>query len=235
MTEAEKNALEETCRIKSKEQSGAAFRIDRLTWETDAQITGREAFPCVTLRQVGFSREPDRALLDDGWEYEGYDRYMDYSNYSKTVDIRSLKAAITVEFTKLTDDRDRETFGFHERSMRGAYRYPLPADLKDVITRCVQRSGDMTEPLRNLLKQRFEKTLLEDEYRALARLKDEHLQALLSAIDGSLSAEEQQSAFVEASRRVERENPAVDNIYGSRSHVVVNRSFALAREKAGLS
>ena len=234
MTEAERKALEDACKNKSKEQFIVEFRIDRLDWECEAQITDRETFPYVTLRHVGFSKEPDRALLNDGWEYDGYDHYMDYSNYSKTVDIRSLKAAIVVEFTKLTDDRDRETFGFRERSMRGTYRYPIPEDLKDVITRCVHRSGDMTEPLRNLLKQRFGKTLPEDEYRALVRLKDEHLQALLGAIDSSLSEEEQKSAFAEASHRAERDNPAVDNIYESRSHVVEHRNFELAYDKAGI-
>ena len=210
-------------------------RIDDISWQTDAQIVDScMGFPNVTLRHLEFSREPERQLIDDGWVYEGYDRYMDYSNYHKTVSIRSLRGAIVVEFTKLTDYRDKMKFGFTEAFMRGAYRYPVPADLKDQILRSVHSSGYLSEQLAGELKHRVEWRLIEDEFRALARLKEDHLRALLRAIDKQLSPEEQKTAFAEASREVENRNPAYCNIWGSRSHVVIHKNFDLAYAEAGI-
>jgi hypothetical protein len=85
-----------------------------------------------------------------------------------------------------------------------------------------------------MLRRRFEKSLLEDEFLALVQLKKDHLQALFDAINKSLSEDEQKSAFAEAGNRVEILNPAADNYFDSRSYVVTHKNFDLAYEKAGI-
>ena len=125
------------------------FRIDSVKWQTDAEISGKSSFPYVTLRSVDFSRKPNPALLADGWKYDGYDHYMDYSNYHKDVDIGTLKAEIVFEFTKRTDERDARAFGFQEPFLRGTYRCPVPPDLKEVAARAVHMYGGLPDLLKS--------------------------------------------------------------------------------------
>lgn len=212
------------------------FRIDNVRWSSDVQIyAGRSnGYPYVTLRHVEFSKNPDRALLEKGWTYGGYDHYMDYSDYYKTVDIRDLAGEIVVEFTKLTDDRDRIEFGFTDAFMRGSYRYPVPSELKERILHNFHINGQLSGQLIDELKQRFSKRLLEDEYQALLRLRDDHLRALLDAIDSKLTEKEQKTAFADAGNAAVLGNPASQNVYGSRSHVVEHKNFDIAYRKAGI-
>ncbi len=230
------NAFEQLLKYKKErqwEQSVELYRIDNIKWETNAEITSFHG-NSATIRRVAFTKEEEQALKAEGWIYDNYDQYMCYTNFHKTIDITSLKSVIVFEFTKITDERDKKEFGFKDKSMRGSYRYPVPKDMEEYITSSVRRTGEISEPLKNMLRRRFEKSLLEDEFLALVQLKKDHRQALFDAINKSLSENEQKSAFAEASNRVEMLNPAADNYFDSRSHVVTNENFDLAYEKAGI-
>lgn len=217
-------------------KEGTKFRIDDVRWSSDVQIVaGRSnGYPYVTLRHVEFSEEPDPSLLEKGWIYDGYDHYMGYSNYYKNVNIKNLAGEIVVEFTKLTDDRDRIEFGFTDAYMCGSYRYPVPAELKERILYNFHFNGQLSGQLKDELKQRFSKKLLEDEFHALVRLRDDHLRALLDAIDSRLTEKEQKQAFADAGNAVEYGNPASENLYGSRCYVVTHKNFDIAYRRAGI-
>lgn len=60
-------------------------------------------------------------------------------------------------------------------------------DMKEYINSSVRRKGEISEGLKDILKRRFEKNLLEDEFQGLLQLKNLHRQALFDAIDNSLS------------------------------------------------
>lgn len=229
-------AFEELLRYKKHyqwEQSGELYRIDNIKWENNMNITSFHG-NSATIRRVAFTKEEEQALIDDGWIYDNYDQYMCYTNFHKTIDVRSLKSLIVFKFTKITDERDKKEFGFKDKSMKGCYRYPVPKDMDEYITSSVRRTGEISEPLKNMLRRRFEKSLLEDEFLALVKLKKDHLQALFDAINSSLSVKEQKSAFAKASNSVEMLNPAYYNLFGSRSHVVTHKNFDLAYAKAGI-
>ncbi len=53
--------------------------------------------------------------------------------------------------------------------------------------------------------------------------------------DKELSMKEQKRAFADAGRIAANNNPAADNIFGSRSFVIIHRNFDIAYEKAGIS
>lgn len=68
-------------------------------------------------------------------------------------------------------------------------------------------------------------TIVDDEYDALVMLKREQEQALFSVIDRALSDKEQMKAFTKASRIAASQNPAYDDIWGSRSSVVTQQNI----------
>lgn len=226
MTEEE---LEKLNRLKS--QYAPAFQIDDIRWESnfDERSAYREGFPILTVFGCDMEKNFN---LDDGWIEDSYDHYMDYHKYHRTVDIRDAKAEIAVEFTKQTDERDKEILGFTSASMKGTYRYPVPTDLKDEITHSIYDKRKLTKGLKNELKRRFSQTLMEDEFNALLRLRDEHLQALLNAIDPKMTKKQLTEALDEASNRVDSINPATDKLYQSRSFVIKQRNFDVVYKKA---
>ena len=118
--------------------------------------------------------------------------------------------------------------------MKGSYSIPVPQDLKERLHINTHSNGTLPANLRRELLKRLEGTLLEDEYSSLVRLKKEHLNALLDAIDESLSKKEQKRAFAEAGCFVEKNNPAVDHIFGSRSYLIIHQNFDIACQRAGL-
>ncbi len=211
------------------------LQIDDVYWRSDADIIGSGGdFPYVTVRHVDFAEAPDQNLINEGWIFDGYDHYMGYCRYHRAVNVESLNGMIVVEFTKLTDERDKKEFGFTEVFMKGSCRYPVPEDLKEQIYRCVCKGRSLSALPRRELIRRFESTLIEDEFSALVRLKRDHLNALTNALDKGLSEKEQKIAFAEAGRNAEADNPAADNIFGSRSIYVINKNFDIVYEKAGL-
>lgn len=226
MTEEE---LEKLNRLKS--QYAPAFQIDDIRWESnfDERSAYREGFPILTVFGCDMEKNFN---LDDGWIEDSYDHYMDYHKYHRTVDIRDAKAEIAVEFTKQTDERDKEILGFTSASMKGTYRYPVPTDLKEEITHSIYDKRKLTKGLKNELKRRFSQTLMEDEFNALLRLRDEHLQALLNAIDPKMTKTQQKAALDKASNSVENNNPATDKLYQSRSFVINQRNFDVVYKKA---
>ena len=231
-------AFEQLLRYKQKflwEQSGELYKIDDIKWQTNANISSfGSGHSSLTIRKVAFTKEEEKALLADGWIYGNYDQYMCYTNFYKTVNIEELKSVIVFEFTKITDERDRKEFGFKNTSMSGSYQYPVPKDMKEYITSSVRRKGEISESLKDMLKRRFEKNLLEDEFRGLLQLKNLHRQALFDAINSSLSVKEQKDAFAEAGNRVVMLNPATDNYFHSRSWYIRNENFDLAYAKTGI-
>lgn len=231
-------AFEQLLKYKEKylwEQSEELYKIDDIRWQTDSSISSfGSGHSGVTIRKVAFTKEEEKALLADGWIYDNYDQYMCYTNFHKTVDIRNLKTEIVFEFTKITDERDKKVFGFEKKSMRGSYRYAIPEDMKEYINSSVRRKGEISEGLKDILKRRFEKNLLEDEFQGLLQLKNLHRQALFDAIDNSLSVKEQKDAFAEAGNRVVMLNPATDNYFHSRSWYIRDENFDLAYAKAGI-
>jgi hypothetical protein len=217
------------------EQTGVLYRIDRIAWEGAARIsrgTGN-LYPYVTIWDVSFTDHPDPKMLEDGWIFDNYDHYMGYCNYHKVINVRSIKGEIVFRFTKRTEDRDRKEFGFTDDYLTGSYHYLIPDDLKDEVARSIYR-GDLSDQLKEELRKRFEPTLIEDEFKALVRLRDEHKKALFGAIDKKLTVDEQKKAFADAGNAVEDRNPAGDNYHWSRSYLVTHKNFDLAYEKAGI-
>ena len=189
------------------------------------------------IREYRFSEHPEQEMLDDGWVYDHYDRYMGYSVYYKKVSTGSImrKAFIVFTFTKRTDKRDAETFGFEEGSyLCGSYRYPVPHDLRARIMSERDFKFRLSEELRKTLTERLAKNLIEDEFNDLRALQEAKRNALDAAFDPGLSAEDQKKAFARASNSAEVGNPAADNYADSRCHIISHNILRHAYERAGL-
>jgi len=218
------------------ETTGAPYRITSVECETNADITA--AFGnTMTIRACRFTEKPEQEMLDDGWVYDHYDHYMGYSVYHKTVPNSSImrNACIVFTFTKRTDKRDAETFGFEEgRYLLGSYRYPVPKDLRTRIV--VERNFPVriSDELRKVLTERLAKNLIEDEFEDLRSFQKELQSALSASYDPKLSDSDQQDAFAEALRRSEVGHPAVDNYEESRCYIVTHDELRRAYDKAGL-
>ena len=145
------------------------------------------------------------------------------------------KSFIVFTFTKRTDKRDAETFGFTEGSyLCGSYRYPVPHDLRARIMSERDFKFRLSEELRKTLTERLAKNLIEDEFNDLRALQEAKRNALDAAFDPRLSAEDQKKAFARASNSAEVGNPAADNYADSRCHIISHNILRHAYERAGL-
>lgn len=219
------------------EATGAPYRITSVEWESNANITasfGRT----MMLRAYRFSEQPEQNMLDDGWTYDHCDRYMGYSVYHKPVSAGSVmrNASIVFSFIKRSDKRDAETFGFEEGAyLCGSYRYPVPQELR---ARIMSERGfpvRLSDELLEILTLRLAKNLLEDEFEDLRAFQETGRKALYAAFDPKLSTQDQQQAFADASNRAGAGNPAVDNVQGSRCHIVTHNNLRRAYARAGLA
>ena len=218
------------------EATGAPYRITSVKWKSDADILSSYG-NTMMIREYRFSEHPEQEMLDDGWVYDHYDRYMGYSVYYKKVSTGSImrKAFIVFTFTKRTDKRDAETFGFTEGSyLCGSYRYPVPQDLRARIMSERDFKFRLSEELRKTLTERLAKNLIEDEFNDLRALQEAKRNALDAAFDPGLSAEDQKKAFARASNSAEVGNPAADNYADSRCHIITHNNLRHAYERAGL-
>jgi hypothetical protein len=191
----------------------------------------------MTLRECRFSEEPEQEMLDDGWTYDHYDRYMGYSVYYKHVPAGSVmrSACIAFRFMKRTDMRDAETFGFREGTyISGTYRYPVPRDLRDRIRSDRYFPVFVSKEIRETLTERLAGNLIEDEFEDLRAFREDGRKALSAAFDPKLSRDDQKDAFAKASSRAEAGHPAVDNYEGSRCHTVIHDNLHRAYDLAGL-
>ena len=145
------------------------------------------------------------------------------------------KAFIVFTFTKRTDKRDAETFGFTEGSyLCGSYRYPVPQDLRARIMSERDFKFRLSEELRKTLTERLAKNLIEDEFNDLRALQEAKRNALDAAFNPGLSAEDQKKAFARASNSAEVGSPAADNYADSRCHIITHNNLRHAYERAGL-
>ena len=218
------------------EATGAPYRITSVKWKSDADILSSYG-NTMMIREYRFSEHPEQEMLDDGWVYDHYDRYMGYSVYYKKVSTGSImrKAFIVFTFTKRTDKRDAETFGFEDGSyLIGSYRYPVPHDLRARIMSERDFKFRLSEELRKTLTERLAKNLIEDEFNDLRALQEAKRNALDAAFDPGLSAEDQKKAFARASNSAEVGNPAADNYADSRCHIITHNNLRHAYERAGL-
>ena len=218
------------------EASGAPYRITEVKWRSDADITAALG-SAMTIRACRFTEQPEQEMLDDGWIYDHYDHYMGYSVYHKTVPGSSVmrNACIVFTFTKRTDKRDADTFGFEEgRYLRGTYRYPVPKDLRMRIAAERDFPVRISDELSKILTERLAKHLLEDEFEDLRAFQKDAQSALAAACDPKLSESDQQNAFAQALRRAEAGHPAVDNYEESRCHIVTLSELRRAYDRAGL-
>ena len=218
------------------EATGAPYRITSVKWKSDANIQLSYG-NTMMIREYRFSEHPEQEMLDDGWVYDHYDRYMGYSVYYKKVSTGSImrKAFIVFTFTKRTDKRDAETFGFTEGSyLCGSYRYPVPQDLRARIMSERDFKFRLSEELRKTLTERLAKNLIEDEFNDLRALQEAKRNALDAAFNPGLSAEDQKKAFARASNSAEVGSPAADNYADSRCHIITHNNLRHAYERAGL-
>lgn len=218
------------------EATGAPYRITSVKWKSDADILSSYG-NTMMIREYRFSEHPEQEMLDDGWVYDHYDRYMGYSVYYKKVSTGGImrKAFIVFTFTKRTDKRDAETFGFEDGSyLIGSYRYPVPHDLRARIMSERDFKFRLSEELRKTLTERLAKNLIEDEFNDLRALQEAKRNALDAAFDPGLSAEDQKKAFARASNSAEVGNPAADNYADSRCHIITHNNLRHAYERAGL-
>ena len=232
-------AFRELLRYKEEfewEATGAPYRITSIQWESNANITSTFG-NTMTLREYRFSEEPEQEMLDDGWTYDHYDWYMGYSVYYKTVTTSSVmrSASIVFRFTKRTDKRDADTFGFTEgKYLCGTYHYPVPQDLRTRIRSERYFPFRFSEELRKILTERLAQNLLEDEFEDLRAFQEAGRKALLEAYDPKLSEQDQKDAYAKASNRAEEGHPAVDNYEASRCHIVIHNNLHRAYNLAGL-
>lgn len=218
------------------EATGAPYRITSVKCELNDDITVSFG-NTMTIEQCRFCEHPEQEMLDDGWIYDHYDHYMGYSVYHKTVTNSSVmrKAFIVFAFTKRTDKRDEETFGFKEGGyLRGTYRYPVPKDLR---TRIAAERGfpvSISDELCKILTERLAKNLIEDEFEDLRALQKDLQSTLHAAYDPKLPERDQQDAFAQALRRADAGHPAVDNYEDSRCYIVTHYHLRRAYDQAGL-
>lgn len=196
-------------------------------------------YPEVLITKSIPENKPSQTMLDNGWVDGGYDYYMGYYNYSKVVDIRTILDKVEVSFQKKTDERDVKEFGFSEEYLLGSYTYDIPSDMleeiaKEVHSFYIKKDTLISDELKDKIILQLASNFLEEEFQALLRLRDEHKNALFNAIDKSLSEREQRDAFAEASRIIEGNNPAFQNVLGCRSYLITHHNFDLAYEAAGI-
>lgn len=226
-------------------QTQQPFKIDSISFDYVWYMSPRDEdiYPYITVTTSAFDNKDAAERLATGWKDGGYDRYMGEYRYYKKVDIRDNLTCIYIRFTKRTEDRDRETFGFEAEYTSGGYRYPIPSELKEEIAQFVfnnktlpykQQSKDLPEDLEKSIIEKYGDSLLNDEYYALRRFKETHLQALLSTLNHDLSEKEQRTRMADASRIVERRSPAYANFMDSRSDMVAHSNFVVAYKKAGI-
>ena len=218
------------------EATGAPYRITSVKWESDANISSHFG-SVMTLREFRFSDHPEQEMLDDGWTYDHYDRYMGYSVYYKTVTAGSVmrKSFIVFRFTKRTDKRDADTFGFKEGSyLSGCYHYPVPQDLRERIRSERDFPVRISVELCKILTERLAKNLIEEEFEDLRAFQEDGRNALAAALNPKLSEDEQANAFAKASNNSEVGHPSVDNYEGCRSYIVVHNNLHRAYDQAGL-
>ena len=218
------------------EATGAPYRINSVNWESNANITSTLG-NSMTLREYRFCEHPEQEMLDNGWIYDHYDRYLGCSVYHKTETTSSLmrNACIVFRFTKRTDKRDADTFGFTEGSyLCGAYRYPVPQDLRTRIRSERDFPIRISDELCKILTERLAKNIIEDEFEDLRAFQEDGRKAVLTAFNPKLSESDQKKAFADASNRAEAGHPAVDNYEGSRCHIVIHNYLRRAYSRAGL-
>ncbi len=232
-------AFRELLRYKEEyewEATGAPYRNTSVKWESGVNMTSRFG-NTMTLREYRFSEQPEQEMLDDGWVYDHYDRYLGCSVYHKTASASSVmrNACIVFSLTKRTDKRDADTFGFTEGVyLCGAYRYPVPQDLRTWIRSERDFPVRMSDELCQTLTERLAKNLIEDEFEDLRAFQEAHRNALSAAFDPKLSEHDQKKAFADASNRAEAGHPAVDNHEGSRCHIVIHNNLHRAYDRARL-
>lgn len=99
---------------------------------------------------------------------------------------------------------------------------------KEVLNRC--------EGPKEKLARHFEKTLIDDEFNAFVDLKNTVPKVMLKAIYNSQSnTKEQKDAMFQAAHTVENNNPAYDNFYGSRSHILSDLIYASVLKTVGIA
>ena len=218
------------------EATGAPYRITSVEWQSNADVTAVLG-NTMKLQACRFSEQPEQEMLDDGWVYDHYDHYMGYSVYHKTVANSSImrNAFIVFTFTKRTDRRDAETFGFEEgRYLSGTYRYPVPKDLRTRIVAERDFPVRISDELCKVLAERLAKNLIADEYEDLRAFQKDVQNELLASFHPKLPEREQQEAFAQALRRAEAGHPAVDNHEESRCNIVTNNNLRRAYDQSGL-
>ena len=218
------------------EATGAPYRITSVKWESGVNISAIFGYT-MSIREYRFSEQPEQDMLDDGWIYDHYDRYMGYSVYHKKVSTGSVmrNAFIVFTFTKRTDKRDAETFGFKEGTyLSGSYHYPVPQDLRARIKSERDFPVRISDELCQTLTERLATNLIEDEFSDLRAFQEDEQNALFAAVCPKLTKQEQKDAFVQALRGAESGHPAVDNYEDSRCYIVSHNNLHRAYDKAGL-
>ena len=198
------------------EKSGSPFKIKSVEFKT-AHYLHQMINGYAVLWNSTQTEEPVQELLDDGWIFDSFDRYLGECHYHKAVRFYDLKGYIEISVIKRTDERDRKEFGFTENSMPAFFRYPAPGRYLHDIFECMEKDKTLSEEVKNKLVKYFEKSLIDDEFNALVQLKKDLPKAMQNACDSSLPKEEQKKAILEAAHDVERSNPANEWRDGSRS------------------
>ena len=202
-------------------------------------------YPFVSVTKNGYSKAPEQAFLDEGWQPVCYDPALAYYKYRKVMDVRDNIRDVTFCFHKKTDRRDRDAFGFAEDILYGEFCCPVPDgllesiaaelwDKKNNLSRCAGRPY-LSLKLRTELARHCTENLMEHEFEALLRLKHMHEEAVQGAIDLCLSQREQLDAFDRASRAVVGSCPAYSIVHGSRSYIITRQSFKKACDMAGIT
>ena len=218
------------------EATGAPYRITSVKFESNANITSSFG-NVMTVREHRFSEKPEQEMLDDGWIYDHYDQYMCYSVYHKTVSSTGLmrNASIVFTFTKRTDKRDAETFGFTEGVyLQGTYHYPVPQDLRARIRSERDFPVRISKELCKTLTDRLASNIIDDEFEDLRAFREDERKALFAALDPKLSEDEQKHAFAKALNGAEAGHPAVDNFQYSRCYIVEHNDLHSVYDRAGL-
>ena len=181
-------------------------------------------FPYVVAYKEMPTSKPDAKLLDDGWILDGKSyHYNDNYVYHKLFDIRNLISDVDVFFTKTTDERDINEFGFKDKKMEGVYRFKLPDVMIKNLAKDFFDSKRISERNKNEIKAFVPSDIEDKEFELLREFRDEHRSALSNVIKEEMSEEELENVIVKVSNDIRIKFPVfLQSCGNSRSRAILS-------------
>jgi hypothetical protein len=193
-----------------------------------AQVVSKSPhkYPFVKAVTSTYTYGPDNELLEKGWLPDGKSYFRDDDfYYHKVLDVHKLISHIEISFTKTTDDRDRQEFGFTQNSMRGIYTCPVPDTILEDVARTIFEGKKIDQQQKEAIASQISKGFVDKEFEMLRMFRDEHLEALNKARNSKLSDEEQKTAYLKVTDQVKAKYPAFNTTVNERSQALISENL----------